>query len=149
VWEVANQRVHGTTQEQVSARWKIEAAKLQPIDGRPPYPYVEQELRKVARDAYVAWEGNRYSVPWRYAGRQVWVRGRSGQMEVHYGGQCIASHIAASGKHQTITQAEHHREIPLGGASGERKTLVHLRQTAPVVQIRPLSAYEALAGGGR
>lgn len=32
------------------------------------------ELRKVARDAYVSWHGSRYSVPWEYAGKEVWVR---------------------------------------------------------------------------
>ena len=29
------------------------------------------ELRKVARDAYVDWQGSRYSVPWQYAGKEV------------------------------------------------------------------------------
>lgn len=38
--------------------------------GTPPqstshsYPYVGGELRKVARDAYVDWQGSCYSVPW-------------------------------------------------------------------------------------
>ena len=30
----------------------------------------------------------------------------------------------------------------------ERKILVHMRQTAPVVEIRPLAVYESLAMGG-
>ncbi len=147
IWEVANQRVHGTTQEQVSARWKLESPTLQSIAGRPSYPYVEEELRKVARDAYVAWQGNRYSVPWRYAGREVWVHDRHGQVEVHYGGERIAFHPTAGGTHKTITRTEHHRGIPLGGSRSEGKTLIHLKQTSPVVAVRPLSAYESLAGG--
>ncbi len=56
--------MHGTTNELLAARWKTEQLSLQPLDGRPPYPYVDDELRKVARDAYVSWEGSRYSVPW-------------------------------------------------------------------------------------
>ena len=48
--EVADQRIHGTTHEQVSARWDADRFSLQPLDGRPPYPYVDEELRKVARD---------------------------------------------------------------------------------------------------
>lgn len=146
IWEVANQRVHGTTQEPVSTRWKLESPKLQPLAGRPEYPYVEQELRKVARDAYVAWQGNRYSVPWRYAGREVWVHDRSGEVEVHYGGYRIALHARVSGHHKTVTRTEHHQGIPLGSRT-EGKTLIHLRQTSPVVAVRPLSAYESLAGG--
>jgi hypothetical protein len=46
-----------------------------------------------------------------------------------------------------IRKAEHHEGIPLG-ARQERKTLVHIRQTAPVVEIRPLAAYESVAAGG-
>jgi hypothetical protein len=38
-------------------------ASLTPLGGRPPYPFADEELRKVARDAFVAWNGSRYSVP--------------------------------------------------------------------------------------
>src|SRR5215470_16154250 len=64
VWRVSNQRVHGTTHERVDQRLAEEQLRLQPIAGRLPYPYVDEELRRVARDAYVSWESNRYSVPW-------------------------------------------------------------------------------------
>ncbi len=39
VWEVANQRVHGTTYAQVSAQWQLEQPALQPMAGRPPFPF--------------------------------------------------------------------------------------------------------------
>ena len=145
-WEVCNQRVHGTTHEHVHRRWTEEKAKLHPIAGRPPYAYVEEELRKVARDAFVSWEGNRYSVPWTYAGQAVWVRDRAGQVEVHYGGQRVAVHSRVSGKHHIVRVPEHHQGIPLGSPSSA-KILIHVRQTAPVVEIRSLAAYESAAGG--
>jgi transposase len=148
VWEVANQRVHGTTRQQVSARWDAEQFNLQPIGGRPSYPYCDDELRKVARDAYVSWQGSRYSVPWIYAGKQVWVRNCDREVEIRYGAQRIARHRQASRKHVIVTQAEHHEGIPLGVRRPDGKTLVHLRQTAPVVEIRPLAAYENVAAGG-
>lgn len=147
VWEVANQRVHGTTHEQVAVRWDVDQFSLQPLDGRPPYPYVDDELRKVARDAYVCWQGSRYSVPWSYAGKQVWVRERGGDVEVLYGRERIAVHNQARHKHAVVTQAEHHRGIPLG-ARRERKTLIHIQDTAPVVEIRSLATYESVAAGG-
>jgi transposase len=50
-------------------------------------------------------------------------------------------------EHLIMRNAEHHEGIPLG-ARQDRKTLVHLQQTAPVVEIRPLAAYEAVAAGG-
>jgi transposase len=147
VWEVGNQRVHGTTHETVAGRWGVDKLNLQPLDGQPPYPYVDDELRKVARDAYVCWQGSRYSVPWEYAGRSVWVRERESNVEVHYGRDRIAAHDPARHKHVVVTQAEHHRGIPLG-ARQEQKIQVHIRDTAPVVEIRPLAAYENAALGG-
>jgi len=56
VWEVANRRVHGTTHESLAARWNVDQLNLQPLDGQPSFPYVDDELRKVARDAYVSWQ---------------------------------------------------------------------------------------------
>jgi len=119
----------------------------QPIDGRPPYPYIDDELRKVARDAYVSWQGSRYSVPWEYAGRSVWVRACGREVEVHYGPERIEIHSQAPRKHAVVTQTDHHRGIPLGGRH-ERKILVRIQDTAPVVEIRPLAAYESAAIGG-
>jgi transposase len=147
VWEVANQRVHGTTHQQVMARWDADQFALQPLDGRPPYPYADEELRKVARDAFVHWRGSRYSVPWIYAGQQVWVREQVGRVEVRYGAQRIADHPLTRRKHLVVIEQQHHAGIPLG-VRQERKTLVHLRETAPVVEVRPLAVYENVAAGG-
>ena len=147
IWEVSNQRVHGTTHERVDHRWEAEKLKLQPIGGRLSYPFVDEELRKVARDAYVSWESNRYSVPWAYAGSPVWVRDRDNQIEVHYGGERIAVHSRASGKHQIITVPEHHHGIPLGSRGPSSKILIHIQPTAPTVEVRSLAAYESVAGG--
>jgi hypothetical protein len=148
VWEVANQRVHGTTHELVIVRGEADRSSLPALDGRPAYPYVDEELRKVARDAYVDWYASRYSVPWQYAGKPVWVRERGPQLEVHYGPERIAVHGKALCKHQVVTQSGHHEGIPLGVRRREGKTLIHIRDTAPVVEIRPLAAYESVAAGG-
>jgi hypothetical protein len=57
---VANQRVHGTTRDQVAVRWDVEQFGLQSLSGRLSDPHVDGELRKVALDAYVDWQGSRY-----------------------------------------------------------------------------------------
>jgi hypothetical protein len=122
---------------------------LQPRRGKPPYPFAEEELRKVARDGFVNWQGSRYSVPWIYAGKEVWVQGRNGDVDIHYGDQRVARHGEAPRRHLIVRNAEHHEGIPLG-LRQERKTLVHIRSQAPVVEARPLDAYESVAlGGGR
>jgi hypothetical protein len=148
VAEVANQRVHGTTGAEVLRRFDEDQFAMQMVNGRPAYPYVDDELRKVARDAYVAWRGSRYSVPWEYADKEVWVRECGPDIEVRYGADRIAAHMPAVRQHQVVTIGEHHAGIPLGRRTAG-KTLVHIQQGAPVVEQRPLAAYESLAGGAR
>lgn len=145
---VANQRVHGTTREQVLLRWDGDQFNMRSIDGRPNYVYSDDELRKVARDAYVSWQASRYSVPWQYAGKEVWVREQGNDVEVHYGGQRIALHSRAVHRHQVITYPPHHTGIPLGSHRGGGKILVEMRETAPSVEVRSLAAYESVARGG-
>jgi hypothetical protein len=144
---VANQRVHGTTKEQVLLRWAEEQPGLQALQGRLPYPFAEDELRRVARDAYVAWQGSRYSVPWSYAGREVWVREQGNGVEVLCGDERIAVHEPARRPHQVVTHKEHHAGIPLG-AKASGKTLIQIQHCAPVVEVRALVAYENAALGG-
>ena len=145
--EVANQRVHGTTHEQVMARWEADRAAMRPVNGRPPYPYMDDEQRTVARDAYVSWKGSRYSVPWCYAGKDVWVRDHGPSVEIRYSAERIAVHAPASRRHQIVTLSHHHVGIPTHGRQ-DVKTLIHIAQSAPVVEHRPLAAYENLACGG-
>jgi len=101
--EVANQRVHGTTHEQVLLRWDEDQFAMQAVNRRPPYPYMDDEQRKVARDAYVSWHGSRYSVPWQYAGKEVWVRDHGRYVEVRYGAERVAVHVQAVRHHQVLT----------------------------------------------
>jgi hypothetical protein len=148
VWSVANQRVHGTTHECVKDRWDADQRALSPTGGRLPYPHVDDELRKVARDAYVAWQGSRYSVPWQYAGKEVWVREHGHNVEVRYNAGPIATHRPAARRHEVVRQAEHHEGIPLGTERRGGKTLIQIRERAPEVEARLLDAYERVAMEG-
>ena len=108
---------------------------------------MDDEQRKVARDAYVCWKGSRYSVPWHYAGKEVWVRDHGLSVEVRYSAERIAVHTPAKSRHQTVTVRHHHAGIPTHN-SQSGKTLIHIAQGAPVVEHRSLAAYESLACGG-
>ncbi len=46
--------MHGTTHELVMARWDADQMSLRPLSGRAAYPFANEELRKVARDAFVS-----------------------------------------------------------------------------------------------
>lgn len=145
--EVANRRVHGTTHEQVLLRFDEDLFSMQPINGRSPYPYLDDEQRKVARDAYVSWQGSRYSVPWNYAGKEVWVREHGNSVEVRHGAERIAVHDRAMRRHLVITHGQHHAGIPLG-IKQSGKTLIHIVESAPMVERRSLAVYDSVACGG-
>jgi len=75
-WEqsVADQRIHGTTRQHVGRcfeeREKPALCPLAPM----LFPYFQEGLRSVHRDAFVEVQKAYYEVPEEYIGRQVWVR---------------------------------------------------------------------------
>jgi transposase len=147
-WEVANVRVHGTTHRVIREAWQEEQPYLQPLAGRLPFPHQPQVARRVSRDAYVSYRGNRYSVPWEAVGQEVWVREVGGQLEIQCGGERLAQHALCAGQHQVATVSSHHAGLPAGPESRPGgKTRISIRLGAPEVEVRSLAAYDLLAGG--
>lgn len=144
--EVALPRVHGTTHRVVREAWHEEQPHLQPLRGQPAFPHGPAHERRVGRDAYVSYQGNRYSVPWALAGQPVELREVDGHLEIRQGTQVCARHALGSGRHQVFTVPSHHAELPLGGTPAGKTRILVLEQ-APEVQARPLAAYEAYLGG--
>lgn len=75
-WEtqVADQRIHGTTRQQVAHRFEqIERPALQPLPAMP-FPSFAEARRMVHRDSLVEVAKAYYEVPEEYIGREVWVR---------------------------------------------------------------------------
>jgi transposase len=155
---VANRRVHGTTHRVVYDAWREEKPHLLPLAGRCAYPYVEQETRKVSRDAYVAYRASRYSAPWALVGQDVQVQERSGSVEIVHKGLKVAVHPVSRSAHQVVTEASHHAGMPYGpeGRSSGKAVVTILLEglEGPQVEVRPLSFYdlcadsEPLAAGG-
>jgi transposase len=79
-WEenVADKRIHGTTCQQVAARFAQERAHLQALPDSL-FACYQEARRTVSRDSFVEVQRAFYEVPPEYIGRQVWVRwdGRS------------------------------------------------------------------------
>ncbi|MFN3650279.1 MAG: IS21 family transposase [Armatimonadota bacterium] len=149
VWtaEVALPRVHGTTHRVVREAWEEERPHLLPVRGRPPFPHCPALVRRVSRDAFVSYRSNRYSVPWTAVGQEVTLRERGGELEIELGGVRLACHPLCLGKHQVRTVPAHHDGLP--EAVSERpggKTRITVPLSGPEVEVRSLSAYEALAG---
>jgi transposase len=75
-WEanVADTRIHGTTQKHVGKAFdESEAKALSPLP-RDRFPFFEEGQRKVAMDGHVSVAKSFYSVPPEYVREQVWTR---------------------------------------------------------------------------
>lgn len=74
-WEkqVADTRIHGTTQRQVAACFAEEQRHLQPLPAMI-FPCYQEARRTVHRDGYVEVARAYYQAPPEYVGREVWVR---------------------------------------------------------------------------
>ena len=96
VWlHKVNSQVHGTTHEIPLQRLKDE--KLNPLSNVPPYMTRKEETRKVSRDCYVSYKGNRYSVPWKYAGRECRIIEESSTLKIEVDATIVADHLILSG----------------------------------------------------
>src|SRR5206468_2196484 len=81
--EVADTRIHGTTREQVRARFETqEKPALRPL---PPnvFPVFSEAPRRVHRDGYVEVAKAYYSAPPEYVGRSVWARWDTGLVRIY------------------------------------------------------------------
>jgi hypothetical protein len=123
------------------------------VAGIPPYRALILERRQVARDCYLSYAGNWYSVSAEYAGREVWVRQTDDRVIISEGDQVLVDHPLATGTHQRITDPRHFQDF---AARRDRRlqletaeALARLpprthRLEGPVVEKRSLAAYEVL-----
>src|SRR5262249_29078081 len=72
-----------------------------------PYAFSEWRLRRVGIDYHVEVEAHFYSVPHRFARREVEVRLTPQTVEIFLKGERIAAHLRASGNHRHTTVADH------------------------------------------
>jgi len=140
-----NQRPNGTTHGAPIDR--LEEEHLTPVDGRPPYPIVRTSTRKITADCFVHFQGNRYSVPWKFHGREATLRLGEGGFVVEVDAQEICRHQLVSGHGNTV-QIEGHR-AGLLAAVRQRNAVSQTRiesfvslPEAPVVERRDLAVYD-------
>jgi transposase len=86
-----------------------------------------KEVRKVSWDCLLSFRGVRYSVPHRYAGKQVWIHVSQGNMLELYSekGAWIDQHELSFTKGSTVSKKEHYE----GLKGSTPKSLPQLRET--------------------
>ena len=104
--------IHSTTLERPIDRFHQEQPLLTPL---PTLPFIgtHEEMRKVSWDCLVSFAGSRYSVPWAYAGKQVWVRTAQGRELIvrNQGGAEIARHLLTDRKGSTVMVQGHYEGL--------------------------------------
>ena len=85
-----NSQIHGSTHEIPLQRLKDE--KLNPLSSVPAYMTRKVESRKISRDCYVSYRGNRYSVPWKYAGGECRIIEESALVKIEIDSSIVADH---------------------------------------------------------
>ena len=158
--EVADVRVHGTTGEAPRVRFeRDEARALRPLAGTPPFHAARELVRRVGSDCAVEVETNSYSVPWRLIGERVRVTLGGGVVRVHHAGREVAAHEERVGRRERAIDPAHFegvagfraevagKGVTGKGANGQDVAAAAAPSQPPPALLRPLTEYEAVAGG--
>ncbi|WP_165229409.1 IS21 family transposase [Aquisphaera insulae] len=149
--EVADERVHGTTDERPRERFeRDERAALRPLPPRPLAVRTRRLKRRVSADCFVDIDTVRYSVPHRHVREQVDVVITADAVEVHLRGRLIASHRRRDEPRSWVRDPAHFEGLyrpattpPSGPPSAPAGPTM-----AGSIQ-RPLAAYAEVVEGGR
>lgn len=139
---VADVRIHGTVHEQPASRFTRE--ELRPHQHRSGYVLEVCQMRKVASDCLVSYGSSRYSVPWKYIRQLVAIREQSGKIQIYHQDKLIAEHQKTSEKHKMVMHPDHYQGLSRPITAPGPKSLPLPEE----VQVRSLSIYDRLAGGG-
>ena len=143
----AKRLINPVTGGSVHDAWLAEREVLRPLPEHLPIPFDVQVGRNVTRDCLVRFEGREYAVPFRYAGRQVQVRGAPGLVQIFADGEMVQSYPRHTAARLLIDQACYEGEAtervaaptPLGRL-GQQIVAPRSWEAAQ----RPVSAYETL-----
>jgi transposase len=149
--EIANVRVHGTTGEEPMARFtRDEAHRLKPLRDRAPFGTLRDLTRIVGNDCAIEIDTNSYSVPWRLIGERVAITVAAGEVRIRHGRNEVGVHKQASGRRQRVVDRAHLDGVAGGNGAvcrGERGAPPVPDPSPPSSLLRPLTEYEAVAGG--
>ncbi|MDD4479529.1 MAG: IS21 family transposase [Mesotoga sp.] len=114
--EKMNDRLHSVIRQRPVDRFNKEREHLLELpkdhENKPQrFTGFREESRRVTTDCLIAYGGNRYSVPYLYAGQDVWVRVSRGAYLVAYSktGTPIATHLLCAGKGNVVIDRQHYR----------------------------------------
>ena len=138
--EIANPRVHATTNKVVNEAFAQEQTFLIPLPAHP-YDAVLTVERRVSHEGMVSVGGNLYSVPDTARKRVLEVQSHPSEIRIFEEGTLIARHSVLEGRNQRRVDPSHRKAPP----SARRHPQQLLPQQAGGVGQRPLAFYDAVA----
>lgn len=126
-----NEKVHTTTKRTPVELFAQEKVSLTQLPSSR-YVNIKEQVRKVTADCLFSFEGNKYSVPFLFACREVWIRVSKGYYIEVYSDKniLIASHQIALNKGNVIINKEHYKNHRLDRGNWKRLCLDFSEQFA-------------------
>ncbi len=146
--QVANVRLHATTHQRPLDLWAVEQPQLQSLAGLRPYRLATRVVRTVSSEAWVHFQGSRYSVPPAQVGQSVLVELVHDQQRLLIRAKevIVASHPLARKRGESIADPAHLAALwQLSLATSPPPPIAWQLACAEPVESRPLSVYEAVA----
>ena len=145
--EVADRRIHGTTNEQPAIRFeRDEQQAMLPLPTRPLAVRTRRLKRRVSADCFVDIDTIRYSVPYKHVRETVEVVVNREQVEIWLRGTIVAQHVRCSEPHTWIRNPAHFEGLFRRQSESQPPNSSEV-STNPVS--RPLAIYAELVEGGR
>jgi len=140
-----NSSIQGTTHEIPAEKLKHE--NLNRLDEVTPYQITKEESRKISPDSHLSYLGNKYSVPYKFAGRTARLQICDTYFSVFVGNEQICRHEIIPGHGRVSRNKEHFKgllsEILKHNSAPKSKCENVIRFDDPDVEKRSLSVYEA------
>lgn len=136
-WCEHSARTHGVphTTETVAEVYARERAFLHPLPAAP-FEACRVQAATVSKMSTVMFGTNQYSVPSRYAGQAVWVKGFVDRVVVVAQNGVIAEHLRCAGREQMVLELDHYLDVLLQKPRAVRDARVMQGQRVPDVARR-------------
>lgn len=94
----------------VGQMYNIEKSALMPL---PPFAYDPAKVvtPRVNEYSLVRFDRNSYSVPAKYVGREVSIKGFGNKLQIYFKGELIAQHLRSYGRNETFCLPEHYIDL--------------------------------------
>ncbi|MFH1320374.1 MAG: IS21 family transposase [Bacteroidota bacterium] len=123
-----NNRVHSTTRKPPAELFEQEKDSLLELPA-DRYVGVKEEVRKATADCLISFDGNKYSIPYLFACKEVWIKVSRGYELNIYSSQnkLIATHCLVHGKGQVILNNAHYKNHNIERGNWDRMSKMFVK----------------------